>query len=280
MLKKANKKKKSSPTQKAPGPALIDTTPELESFQLAQTIEEARNSIVEQSSLESSSPRSKIFSIPSPLKKKATTQSAASLATSDSYNTANESAQNTPAFSYFDPTEQLDPIIKNREEPEVTMPATKKITKSAPAPVATKAAPPVATKATPAKEEPHFDVTQNIYGGIKDIWAWGKTVPVVETFLGITETVVAKVLDMTIHKDLPAIDNDLAKPNLKKLDDQIVTPAILAVWGFIEPAVSKGDEMIVKPVMKEVVPKVLGIVGKKDPDASPNPEYTSAPMVN
>jgi hypothetical protein len=38
--------------------------------------------------------------------------------------------------------------------------------------------------------------------------------------------------------------------------------------------------MIVEPVMKEVVPKVLGMVGKKDPDASPNPEYTSAPMVN
>lgn len=266
MLKKTSTRKKKSLAQaKAAAPANVDTTSELESFHLAQAIEEARNSTVEESSVESSSPRSKLFSIPSPLKKKATTQSAASLATSESYNTANESAQNTPAVNYFDPTEQ--------QEPEVTMPATtKKTTKPAPAPVAAKAA--------PVKEEPHFDVTQHIYGGIKDVWAWGKTVPVVEIFLGITETVAAKILDITIHKDLPAIDNDVAKPNLKKLDDQILTPAILAVWGFIEPAVSKGDEMIVKPVMKEVVPKVLGIVGKKDPDASPNPEYTSAPMVN
>jgi hypothetical protein len=290
MLKKgglsSRKSKKSSPTQsKAAAPASVET--ELESFTLAKAIEEARTSTVEESSVEeSSSPRNKIFSIASPLRKKATTQSAQSLATSDSYNTANESALNTPAVSYFDPTneEQIDQILQNREaalspvnkeqEPEVTMSATTaKKTTTVPKSVVT-------TKAAPAKEETHFDVTQHIYGGIKDIWAWGKTVPVVETFLGITEAVAAKVIDAAFHTDLLAIDKDVAKPNLKKLDDQVVTPAILAVWGFIQPAVSKGSEMIVEPVMKEVVPKVLGMVGKKDPDASPNPEYTSAPMVN
>ncbi|KAL3792220.1 hypothetical protein ACHAWO_006039 [Cyclotella atomus] len=279
MLKKglsSRKSKKSSPNT------------ELESFTLAQAIEEARTSTVEESSVdESSSPLNKIFSIPSPLRKKATTQSAQSLATSDSYNTPNQSAQNTPAVSFFDPTndEQIDQILQNREatlspvnkeqEPEVTMSAT--TVKKTPTPAA---APVVATKAAPAKDEPHFDVTQHIYGGIKDIWAWGKTVPIVDKFLGITEAVAAKIINAAFHTDLPAIDQDVAKPNLKKLDDQVVTPAILAVWGFIEPAVSKGGEMIVEPVMKEVVPKVLGMVGKKDPDASPNPEYTSAPMVN
>jgi hypothetical protein len=268
MLKKglsSRKSKKSSPNT------------ELESFTLAQAIEEARTSTVEESSVdESSSPLNKIFSIPSPLRKKATTQSAQSLATSDSYNTPNQSAQNTPAVSFFDPTndEQIDQILQE-QEPEVTMSAT--TVKKTPTPAA---APVVATKAPPANDEPHFDVTQHIYGGIKDIWAWGKTVPIVEKFLGITEAVAAKIINAAFHTDLPAIDQDVAKPNLKKLDDQVVTPAILAVWGFIEPAVSKGGEMIVEPVMKEVVPKVLGMVGKKDPDASPNPEYTSAPMVN
>lgn len=57
---------------------------------------------------------------------------------------------------------------------------------------------------------------------------------------------------------------------------------------------SKGEEMIVKPVMEEVVPKILDTVGMSDTkkkeesasttsskvDNSPNPEYTSAPMVN
>lgn len=270
MLKKAvstrKSKKLSPPTQPKPQ---VDTSDELESFTLAAAIEEARTT-----SSGSSSPRNKLFNIPSPLRKKATTQSAQSLATSESYNTANESAQNTPAVSYFDPINGSD----EDQDPEVTMPATKKTTKAAPA---TKAAP-VATKAAPIKEEPHFDVSQTIYTQIKDIWAWGKTVPVVEALLGITETVAAKLLDATFHTNLPAIDNDVAKPNLKKLDDTVVTPAILAVWGIIEPALSKGDDMIVKPVMKEVVPKIMDVLplGKKDPDASPNPEYTSAPMVN
>jgi hypothetical protein len=276
-LKKAvstrKSKKQSPPSQPKPQ---VDTSAELESFTLAAAIEEARTSTVETTSVESSSPRNKLFHIPSPLRKKATTQSAQSLATSESYNTANESAQNTPAVSYFDPTNASD----EDQDPEVTMPATKKTTKAA---TATKAAPVApATKAAPIKEEPHFDVTQTIYTQIKDIWAWGKTVPVVEALLGITETVAAKLLDITFHTNLPAIDNDVAKPNLKKLDDSVVTPAVLAVWGIIEPAMSKGDEMIVKPVMKEVVPKIMDVLplGKKDPDASPNPEYTGAPILN
>lgn len=281
MLKKVTstrKVKRASP-QSTPKPQVTIPTPELESFTLAAAIEEARTS-TEESQIEPSSPRNKLFAIPSPLRKKATTQSAQSLADS-SYNTANESAQNTPAVSYFDPNASDESSRDN--DPEVTMPAVKKTTKAvvAPAAVPVVAAPAVTTtKKAPVKEEPHFDVSQQIYTQIKDIWAWGKTVPLVESLLGITESVAAKLLSMTFHTDLPAIDNDVAKPNLKKLDDQVVTPAIIAVWNVIGPAVSKGEEMIVKPVMKEVVPKILGVVGKKDPDASPNPEYTSAPLVN
>lgn len=281
MLKKVTstrKVKRASP-QSTPKPQVNIPTPELESFTLAAAIEEARTS-TEESQIEPSSPRNKLFAIPSPLRKKATTQSAQSLADS-SYNTANESAQNTPAVSYFDPNASDESSREN--DPEVTMPAVKKTTKAvvAPAVVPAVAAPAVTTtKKAPVKEEPHFDVSQQIYTQIKDIWAWGKTVPLVESLLGITESVAAKLLSITFHTDLPAIDNDVAKPNLKKLDDQVVTPAIIAIWNVIGPAVSKGEEMIVKPVMKEVVPKILGVVGKKDPDASPNPEYTTAPLVN
>lgn len=68
------------------------------------------------------------------------------------------------------------------------------------------------------------------------------------------------------------------------MDDHIFTPTILVAykfWGFIEPAVSKADEFIVKPAMTVVVPKVMDVLplGKKDPGASPNPEYTSTAMV-
>jgi len=85
--------------------------------------------------------------------------------------------------------------------------------------------------------------------------------------------------------DLPSIDQDVVVPNFKKLDDVVITPAICAVWGIICPAVKKSEEMIVKPVMTEVVPRILGPLGLLDKkkeeeeeerrnviDRSPNPE--------
>jgi len=143
---------------------------------------------------------------------------------------------------------------------------------------------------TEESEPPHFDVAQNVYGCTKDIWAWGKTIPVLSNILTLTEDVTAKVLDMTIHMDLPAIDQTVVVPHAKQLDEGIITPAICAIWGIICPAVTKGEEMIVKPVLMEVVPRILGPLGallekKKEEqvveeeeekknviDRSPNPE--------
>jgi len=70
------------------------------------------------------------------------------------------------------------------------------------------------------------------------------------------------------------------------LDDQVLTPAISAIWGIISGTVKKGDDMIVKPVMTEVVPRILGPLGlmekkeeKKDPvDKGINPEVV--PVLN
>lgn len=119
---------------------------------------------------------------------------------------------------------------------------------------------------------------------------------VVSNVLGLTEAVAEKLLDTTVHMTLPAIDQDVVKPNLKKLDDDIVSPVILAVWKLIEPAVGKADEMVLKPVIDEVLPRVLAPLGlgggesqkkkemdakKKDEmaamiDASPTPEIIPA----
>ena len=147
--------------------------------------------------------------------------------------------------------------------------------------------------ATAKDEEAHFDVAQNVYGTAKGIWSWGKSVPIVSNLLGLSEVIAAKVLDATVHMDLPALDSEVASPQLKKIDDDIVTPAILAIIRFIEPALVKGDEMVIKPVMKEVVPRVLAPLGmfqeKKEGiepkkaeqkktiiDISPNPEVVPA----
>jgi hypothetical protein len=102
-------------------------------------------------------------------------------------------------------------------------------------------------------------VSQTIYGATKDVWAYGKTVPYVTNVLGLADAVATKVLDMTFHVDYAAVD-DKIKPQLKKLDDDIVTPVIETVWKVIAPAVGKANEMVVEPVMKEVVPKVMASV--------------------
>jgi hypothetical protein len=111
------------------------------------------------------------------------------------------------------------------------------------------------------EEETHFDVAQNAYGAAKHLWSWGKSVPVVSHLLGVTEAVAAKLLDASVHMDLPALDSQVATPQLKKLDDDVVTPFILAVWKLIEPAVVEGDKLVIQPVLKEVVPRVLAPLG-------------------
>jgi hypothetical protein len=157
------------------------------------------------------------------------------------------------------------------------------VAKSAP----TTTAPPVATTGsvatkksapdTPVKKEQTFDVTQAIYSQIKDVWAWGKTVPIVDQILGMNEWIVSKILETLLKTDLPALDKDVAKPNLKKVDDHVVTPTVRAacqVWDFVAPAVHTADEFVVQPIAG----KVMDVMNKKNPDANPNPEYTTAPM--
>ncbi|KAL7518539.1 hypothetical protein ACHAWX_003358 [Stephanocyclus meneghinianus] len=300
---------------------------ELSTFSLAAAIEEARASSHSSNTASSAEPQTqelpqprKIFNIPSPLRKKQTSQSYQSIATNSSYNTAHDSAQNTPAVSYFvdSSDEDNEPTVKDtaaaitsssptnseiifasnpEEETTMSIKSTKTtpVTKAAPSPVPIVSPPapkPVLVVAAPPSD-PHYDVAQHVYAHAKDIWARGKTLPVLSHLLGITEAAANKLLEVALHTDLPAIDADVAAPNLKKLDDAVVTPVILKIWSILGPAVSKGEEMIVRPVVEEVLPKILESVGMGDKkknkttekssskvDDSPNPEYTSAPMVN
>ncbi|KAL7468480.1 hypothetical protein ACHAXS_008718, partial [Conticribra weissflogii] len=97
------------------------------------------------------------------------------------------------------------------------------------------------------QEEAHFDLAQQVYGATKNIWSWGKTVPVLSNLLGLTEHVAAGILDKTVKMKLETVDSDVAVPKLKELDDRVVTPVILAVWRIVGPVVGKGEEMVVKP---------------------------------
>ena len=208
------------------------------------------------------------------------------------------SKSKTPTEISFKNPEETTPTTnmaskKSRAAPVV---ATRVPNPPAKAVVAAAASSSSSTKPAPQDAEAHYDVAQTIYGATKDAWAWGKTVAVVSNVLGLTEAVAEKLLDTTVHMTLPAIDQDVVKPNLKKLDDDIVSPVILAVWKLIEPAVGKADEMVLKPVIDEVLPRVLAPLGlgggesqkkkemdakKKDEmsamiDASPTPEIIPA----
>ena len=270
---KSRRLSKQSESSSSPEP-LTDLT----SFSVANTISEASATIT--------TPR-KIFNvITSPLKKEKSNPSQVSLATNTSFATANDQHNDiiTPASYFVDSvsddeqsatyndllsvlaqpksTDAKPTEISFSSNPEetTTMPSKKTTSKKILPMVEATAVPPTTkamTKPAPNSDEAHFDVAQNTYGCVKDIWAWGTTVPVVSNLLGITEAVAAKILDTTIHMDLPTIDQDFVVPNMKKLDDEIVTPAITAVWKTIAPAIGKADDMIVKPVLTEVVPRVL-----------------------
>lgn len=99
------------------------------------------------------------------------------------------------------------------------------------------------------------EVVQNAYGVTKQVWEWGKNVPVLSDVLGLTEGITNKFFEITIHVE--DVERDLVIPNLKKLDDEIVNPIIGAVFNAIGPALSVGDEVVVKPVM-HLLPHIIG----------------------
>lgn len=102
-------------------------------------------------------------------------------------------------------------------------------------------------------ESSSHEVVQHAYGATKEVWAWGKTVPVLSNVLGITEGVTSKFLEITIHVD--DVEKDIVIPNLKKLDDEIFSPMIGTILNIVGPAVSVGEEVIGNHVM-HIIPHI------------------------
>ena len=116
-------------------------------------------------------------------------------------------------------------------------------------------------------ESNSHEVVQHAYGATKEVWEWGKSIPVLSNVLGLTEGVTTKFLQLTIHVD--DVEKDLVIPNLKKLDDEVISPSIGTILNIIGPAVSVGEEVIVKPAL-HIVPNIpfLGqlVLGKNEED--------------
>mmetsp|Transcript_36182 Transcript_36182/g.84592 ORF Transcript_36182/g.84592 Transcript_36182/m.84592 type:complete len:176 (-) Transcript_36182:159-686(-) len=118
-------------------------------------------------------------------------------------------------------------------------------------------------------DEKKFDITQNIYGGIKTLWGCGKNVNFVKDVIGAVEG-VAKNLPV----DLEVIDKE-TKPKLVGLDN-FLNPNISKVMEFLSPVIKKSEE-ILKPFAMNIFPSVLGTLGIKPPPSLLPPDSTSMP---
>lgn len=107
-----------------------------------------------------------------------------------------------------------------------------------------------------------FEVAQRVYGAVKDLWANGKHIPVICSLFDITEAVAAKVLDHitsssvgvgTKEMVLLDIDERVIKPQMKMLDEKIVSPTITEVFKVIQLIVSKADELVIAPIIKGLI---------------------------
>mmetsp|Transcript_25290 Transcript_25290/g.42006 ORF Transcript_25290/g.42006 Transcript_25290/m.42006 type:complete len:297 (+) Transcript_25290:139-1029(+) len=140
---------------------------------------------------------------------------------------------------------------------------------------------PTSNASTPTIESPP-NAAQVVYEKAKDVWTWGKGLPVVGFFEGITEAVASKVVSVA-GTSLEEIDGHI-KPVVAGLDTSYLNPAIEAIVKAIMSGLGKADDTF-RPVIQAVVPTVLGPLGlledkKNGEKESATPELTTAPVVS
>eukprot|EP00586_Coscinodiscus_wailesii_P012168 CAMPEP_0172501374 /NCGR_PEP_ID=MMETSP1066-20121228/149211_1 /TAXON_ID=671091 /ORGANISM="Coscinodiscus wailesii, Strain CCMP2513" /LENGTH=362 /DNA_ID=CAMNT_0013276129 /DNA_START=265 /DNA_END=1353 /DNA_ORIENTATION=- len=118
---------------------------------------------------------------------------------------------------------------------------------------------PTADEAANEETANHFDVSQHLYDGVKNVWGFGCDIALVRPLFKATENVAGTILDATTGIDLGNGDEEI-KPKLAQLDNELVNPMIGNVVGAVAPLFAKGEE-IVRPVVTAVGPVVLGPFG-------------------
>jgi hypothetical protein len=126
--------------------------------------------------------------------------------------------------------------------------------------------------------ENQVNVAQVVYGKAKDIWSWGKGIPVVGFFEGVTESVATNVISIA-GVSLSDIDNAV-KDVVTGLDISFLNPAIATVVTAILNGVGKADDTF-RPMIEYVGPTIMSplkIITPKKPDVgvddSSSPEHT------
>jgi hypothetical protein len=130
---------------------------------------------------------------------------------------------------------------------------------------------PSSSTSTPGKFFPteapqHLDAAEKVYDTAKGVWSWGKSVIVFKPFLGITEAVAGKFVDM-MGSDLASVDG-IVLDKLHEIDDSMLNPAIAAVIGALLGAAGKSEDVL-KPLIISIL-KPLGLIK----DTAENPEVT------
>lgn len=114
-----------------------------------------------------------------------------------------------------------------------------------------------------------MDVAQTVYGKAKDIWSWGKDLPVVGFFEGITESVASKVVEMA-GTTLGDLDKDVIAPKLAEFDMSFLNPLVAKIVEALMAGGAKGNELIA------YVGKPLGLIeAEKKPATKVAPEVTT-----
>lgn len=122
------------------------------------------------------------------------------------------------------------------------------------------------TPPSSSTEEPHADVATHVYEHVKGAWDWGKGLPVVSTFLGVTEAVAGKVAE-TAGTSLEQLDGDII-PQLAHLDADVLNPAIANLVGVLMNAAGK-TEGTLKPIIIAIL-SPFGLIKNE----AENPELT------
>jgi hypothetical protein len=173
---------------------------------------------------------------------------------------------------------ELHPDDTSDEETEETTTTTRDIMATKTAKVsnnkasATKPAPKLAPGAPPADDK-HVDVAAHVYEGAKDVWAWGKGKAVFSPFLGLAEAVAGKVVGVA-GTNLEDIDGNI-KPQLKKIDNGILNPAIEKLVGIVLGAVGKTEDIFKPIIIVFLTPFGLIKEEKKGETPEASPEVTA-----
>ena len=148
----------------------------------------------------------------------------------------------------------------------------------------TKTATPAPATPTPPVvdgDQMKVDAAEIVYGKAKDILAWGKTVPVVKFFVGTSEAVAGKALEV-VGTDLSTVDGRIGS-ELTKFDGSILNPAITAIAKVLMNVAGKSEETFMPIITAMLSP--LGMMKSKANEQTPEahvetPEVTATKIKN